>query len=228
MSVQNKTQKKSGWKSIFGCFRDVDVANTTKASDFASAVANRRTIYALNKNITVTDQRIQEIVEFAVKWTPSSFNSQSGRAILLLGKHHQKFWDITRDTLKAMLPEDKFPPTEEKMKGFAAAYGTVLFFEDQDAVKKLQEGFPAYAQAFPGFSEHSSGMLQFIVWTAFEVEGLGASLQHYSPLVDEAVQKEWNVPKSWKLVSQMPFGNPVVPAGPKEFQPLADRVKSFH
>jgi len=225
MSV--KTQKKSGWKSIFGCFNDVDASKPTKITkkDFASAVANRRSIYALNKSITVTDDRLKEIVEFAIKWTPSSFNSQSGRAILLLGRHHTKFWNITRDTLKAMLPADKFPPTEEKMKAFSAAYGTVLFFEDQDAVKKLQEGFPSYAQAFPGFSEHSSGMLQFIVWTALEVEGLGASLQHYTPLVDEAVQKEWNVPKSWKLIAQMPFGNPVQPAGPKEFQPLADRVK---
>ena len=36
---------------------------------------------------------------------------------------------------------------------------------------------PALAQAFPAWSLHQSGMLQYIVWTALEKEGLGASLQ---------------------------------------------------
>lgn len=36
---------------------------------------------------------------------------------------------------------------------------------------------PALAQAFPVWSQHQTGMLQYIVWTALEKEGLGASLQ---------------------------------------------------
>lgn len=36
---------------------------------------------------------------------------------------------------------------------------------------------PALAQAFPVWSLHQTGMLQYIVWTALEKEGLGASLQ---------------------------------------------------
>ena len=43
---------------------------------------------------------------------------------------------------------------------FAAGVGTVLFYEDQDTVKGLQENFPLYADAFPTFSEHSAGMAQ--------------------------------------------------------------------
>ena len=30
-------------------------------------------------------------------------------------------------------------------------------------------------------------MLQLVVWTALEAEGLGATLQHYNPLIDDEV-----------------------------------------
>ena len=68
-------------------------------------------------------------------------------------------------------------------------------------------------------------MMQFSVWTAFAIEGLGASLQHYTELIDEQVKKEFNIPESWKMLAQMPFGNIVKGAGEKEFNPIEDRVK---
>ncbi|PRH85372.1 nitroreductase family protein, partial [Labrys okinawensis] len=122
---------------------------------------------------------------------------------------------------------DSFASTEAKMDSFAAGAGTVLFFEDQDVVKSLQEKFPLYADAFPAFSEQSGGMAQFAVWTALAEHGIGASLQHYAPLVDEAVQKEWNVPKSWKLRAQMPFGSNEQPFPEKSFMNDNDRFKVF-
>jgi predicted oxidoreductase (fatty acid repression mutant protein) len=70
-------------------------------------------------------------------------------------------------------------------------------------------------------------MHQYVVWTSLEIEGLGASLQHYNPLIDADVRKEWNIPDSWNLVAQMPFGKIVAPAGEKEFQPLEERIKVF-
>jgi predicted oxidoreductase (fatty acid repression mutant protein) len=48
---------------------------------------------------------------------------------------------------------------------------------DQTGVKALQEAFPPYADKFPIFSEHASGMNQFVAWTALEAEGFGANLQ---------------------------------------------------
>ena len=68
-------------------------------------------------------------------------------------------------------------------------------------------------------------MLQFAVWTALEDEGLGASLQHYNPLIDDDVRAEWNLPASWRLLGQMPFGKPGGVPGPKDFLPIEDRVK---
>jgi predicted oxidoreductase (fatty acid repression mutant protein) len=34
-------------------------------------------------------------------------------------------------------------------------------------------------------------------------------LQHYNPLIDKLVAEQWNVPHTWRLMAQMPFGNPL-------------------
>ena len=47
--------------------------------DFYTALKERRSYYGISKEVQVSDERIKEIVEFAVKHTPSSFNSQSAR-----------------------------------------------------------------------------------------------------------------------------------------------------
>ncbi|KOO47276.1 nitroreductase family protein [Viridibacillus arvi] len=195
--------------------------------DFATAVEERRSIYVINNEAIVSDERIQEIVEHAIKHTPSSFNSQTARAVVLLGEQHSKLWSITTETLRQVVPANDFSPTEEKMNMFGAGYGTVLFFEDQSIVKGLQEKFPSYADNFPIWSLQSSGMVQYVVWTALEQEGFGASLQHYNPLIDDEVRSEWNIPLDWKLLAEMPFGKPVVAAGEKQFSPVEDRVKVF-
>lgn len=199
--------------------------STTVQTDFLQAVRNRRSLYALSKQIPVSEQRIQDIVMEAVQYTPSSFNSQSARVIVLFGKHHEKLWDITRDILKTIVPEDQFESTAQRMDMFRGAYGTVLFFEDVEDINALQTAYPTYQDRFPVWAQHSNGMLQFVVWTALEAEGVGANLQHYNPLIDERVRAEWNVPQSWELIAQMPFGTPTSDAGDKDFKPLDQRVK---
>ena len=195
--------------------------------DFYTALKERRTYYGINKEVQVSDEKIKEIVEFAVKYTPSAFNSQTARLVVLFGEAHDKLWDITKETLRKIVPENNFAPTEEKMNAFKSGYGTVLYFEDSEVVESLQANFALYKENFPTWSQQSSGMLQFAIWTALEIEGFGATLQHYNPLIDEEVRKEWDVPANWKLIAQMPFGKPVVHAGEKEFQPLEDRVKIY-
>jgi predicted oxidoreductase (fatty acid repression mutant protein) len=197
------------------------------ATDFYSAVKSRRSIYALNKDITTTDERILEAVLFAVKHTPSAFNSQSARVVVLLKQHHQQLWDITERTLQKLVPEESFAATQEKMNAFRSGYGTILFFEDWNVITGLQKQFALYKENFPVWAQQSNGMLQYVIWTALEQEGLGASLQHYNPLIDEEVKQTWSIPNSWKLIAQMPFGNPSAPAGDKEFQPLEQRVMVF-
>jgi predicted oxidoreductase (fatty acid repression mutant protein) len=198
------------------------------AADFYSALKHRRSIYAISKEAVVSEERIQEIIQEAVLHTPSAFNSQSTRIVLLLHEQHYKLWDLTKETLrKKVNDEAAFESTSQKMAGFRSGYGTVLFFEDQNVIEQFQAQFASYKDNFPIWSQHTSGMHQFVIWTALEMEGLGASLQHYNPLIDEQVKQEWSLPDSWKLIAQLPFGKPVAPAGDKQFQPLEERFKVF-
>ncbi|GAA6006920.1 nitroreductase family protein [Rhodotorula paludigena] len=197
------------------------------AGAFLEAVKARRTIYALSKDSPIPDERIIEIVNEAVKHCPSSFNSQSSRAVVLLGAHHDKLWDFAKAAIKAVVPAEAYSASEQRLNGFQNGHGTVLFFEDEAVVKGLQDAMPTYAAHFPAWSEHAHGLLAFTVWTALEAEGLGANLQHYSPLIDADVSREFSTPESWKLKAQLVFGTPTAPAGPKEFKPLEERVKVF-
>lgn len=194
---------------------------------FLEAVEKRRSIYNLGSKQVVSPDEIMEKINAAVKYAPTAFNSQSARVLVLFGENYKSFWKKVLEILRQVVPADKFAATEEKIKSFMAGYGTVLFFEDETVVKNLQEKFPLYKDNFPKWSLQSNGMLQFIVWTALENAGLGASLQHYNPLIDNEVVKMFGVPESWKLWAQMPFGSIVEPAGEKTFLPLEERVKVF-
>lgn len=193
--------------------------------DILSAIKNRRSIYGISKEAVTSDERIQEIVEEVVLHTPSAFNSQSARVIVLLGEKHDQLWQFTTDILKEIVPADKFGPTQEKMDSFQAGYGTILFFEDESVIRGMQEQFKSYQDNFPIWSQQSSGMHQYLIWTLLESEGYGASLQHYNPLIDEKIKAEWDIPESWKLLAEMPFGKPTAPAGDKEFKPLEERIR---
>ncbi len=194
---------------------------------FFEAIEERRSHYGISKDKVVSDDKIKEIIEHAVKHTPSAFNSQTARVVLLLDDHHTKLWDITKESLRKVVPADDFAPTEEKIDSFEAGYGTVLFYEDNNVVKKLQKEFDLYKDNFPIWSKESSGMHQFNIWTSLHLEGYGASLQHYNELIEEDVKKEWNIPEGWELRAQMPFGKPTSKPGEKEFSPLEDRIMIY-
>lgn len=194
---------------------------------FLESAKRRRSQYALGKTLPLPQEQVTALIQDAVKWSPSSFNSQSSRAVILYGAQSEKFWALTKEALRKIVPAEAFGPTEKKIDSFAAGAGTVLFYEDQDVVKGLQEQFPLYADNFPVWSEHSTGIAQFAVWTALAEAGIGASLQHYNPLVDEAAAQEWNIPASWKLRAQLPFGSNEAPFGEKTFIDDAERFRVF-
>ncbi|NBD27259.1 nitroreductase family protein [Paenibacillus glycinis] len=197
------------------------------SKSYLEAVKARRTFYGLSKEVVVPAEQIKEIVGEAVNHTPSAFNSQSSRVVVLFGEQSDKLWNITKESLRKVVPAENFAATEERINGFANGYGTILFFEDQSVVKGLQEKFTSYADNFPIWSNQSSGMLQHVIWTALVAEGLGASLQHYNELIHAEVAQTWELPGEWKLIAQMPFGKPTFEPGDKEFMPLSDRVKFF-
>jgi predicted oxidoreductase (fatty acid repression mutant protein) len=177
----------------------------------------------------VTDEEIVRIIHEAVKHVPSAYNSQSTQIVLLLGDEHRRLWDIVKSILKMMLPEEIYAQTEKKIeRSFANGYGTVLFFEDTSVVNKFEEAYPLYRQNFKTWSQHTSAMHQFTIWTMLEDLGFGASLQHYNPLIDSRVAERWSLPPSWRLVAQMPFGTPLSKPEPRQQHlPLSERLLIF-
>ena len=195
---------------------------------FLDHIKQRRTIYAVGKNVPLTPEQIESVIKEAVNHSPSAFNSQTSRIVTLFGESHLQFWNIVRETLRKIVPEAAFEGTNAKINSFAAGYGTVLFYEDQDVVKSLQEQFALYADNFPVWSEHSSAIAQFAVWTALSEQNIGASLQHYNPIVDAEIAEIFDIPANWKLRAQLVFGSIEAPAGEKTFMAEADRFKTFN
>lgn len=197
------------------------------SKELAKKIENRRSIYDISDNIPVSDEGIKDIIAHSLKHTPTAFNSQNGRVILLLNEENDKFWDITANALKEIVPEKNFPKTQKKINSFKAGYGTILFFEDQSKVKELQDDFPLYSENFPVWSKHAIGILQYILWLRLSEENIGASLQHYTEVIKDRVYDEWNISEDWELVAQMPFGKIESPAGEKEFMPIDQRLKVY-
>ena len=192
--------------------------------ELIEAMKARRSRYSLSDASPVSDEQIQELLKEVAPLVPSAFNSQSARMVLLLGEKHAKLWSIVMETLRAKVAPDKFQATADKINGFAAAHGTILFFEEMETVEDLQKKFPNYAENFTVWAQQGNGILQYAVWTALAAEGLGASIQHYNPIIDDQVKETFSIPGSWNLVAQMPFGEPTAEEEPKDKLPIDERI----
>lgn len=184
--------------------------------NFIDAVTHRRSYYHLQDRALVDDSAIVETIDTLLSTMPSPFNVQSARIVLLLDEQHRDFWDIVLESLKRLVDIKQFESTKQKItKAFASGHGTLLFYEDEAALNLLRESFPLYANKVSIWSEQSSGMMQFALWTALEDIGYGASLQHYNPIIDDAVAERWLINPEWRLVAQMPFGAPLDTPSPR-------------
>lgn len=200
-----------------------------KQISLEESIKNRRSFYELTDKSPISDKEIQKIIEHVLYHAPSPYNSQSARAVLLLGEQHRKLWEISKTELKKKSrSEESWKKTEEKVNtSFLSGYGTVLFFEDMSVVRGLQDKMPSYSDKFAQWSEHSTAIVQILIWLALENEGFGASLQHYNPLIDESVQKEWNISEDWRLIAQMPFGIANDKPAEKPKVPVEERMMVF-
>ena len=188
----------------------------------------RRSIYALSDQLAVSNDEVVKVVEHAILHTPSSFNSQSTRIVVLFGDDHHKLWDMTEDALRVIVgDEEAFKSTKDKIAGFRASAGTVLFFEDQAVVRGMQEAAPLYADNFPIWSTQTNAMHQYVIWTALASIEVGANLQHYNPVIDQKVASTWNIDADWELKAQLVFGKIEQSAGDKAFKPVDERLKVF-
>ena len=197
---------------------------------FTDLQTKRRSIYALRRQVTQTPEALYDLVKSAVKQSPTSFNNQSVRAVVLMGDAHEKLWDMTAQRLQQEVPDEAaYQQTLAKINhAFKAGFGTVLFYTDTDVVKMYEEQIPLYAENFYDWSEQGHGMAEYATWLALTEAGLGASLQHYNPLIDEAVAAAFDIPDNWRLRAQMPFGSIEAAASEKDMMSDAERFKFFN
>lgn len=70
---------------------------------YLAAIATRRTNYAITPKSSVSDEKLEAIIKHAVLHAPTSFNTQSSRAVLVIGAANTKLWNmITESALKPL------------------------------------------------------------------------------------------------------------------------------
>lgn len=181
------------------------------------SLEKRRTIYALNDQLPVSEQQVTDTIRKVVELVPDAFNAKTQRVIVALGDKQKQLWDAIFDAFGGKV-------AREKIDSFKAGAGTVLYFTDKSITASLQEQFPLYAANFPVWAQQSNGMLQLSIWSALRELGIGASLQHYNPVIDEAVRKLFHVPENDVLLAEMPFGGIVAEPDAKPQEDINARV----
>ncbi|MCC9266199.1 nitroreductase family protein, partial [Bacillus velezensis] len=63
---------------------------------FLQSIKARRSIYAIGDKLPISEDQVTALITEAVNESPSSFNSQSSRVVILFGEQHHKLWDIVK------------------------------------------------------------------------------------------------------------------------------------
>ena len=123
--------------------------------------------------------------------------------------------------------EEKYADgTADKIRGFRNAAGTVLFFDDEEVTRSLQERFPTYAHNFPLWAEQVQGSHQYAAWLGLVGLGFGANLQHYTGLDDDQVREDAGVPSEYRFIAELVFGGMNSDTGEeKEKLPLSKTLR---
>lgn len=186
-------------------------------SNFKNLLEKRRSVYGLGKNTSHSQEEIVKAVRHAVQMSPSASNSQTTRAVVIFDEANKKLWDHIYEVQKDVLPENMWDMMSGVMENARdMAVGTVLFFEDREAVASM----PTSDATREAYKQNNAGISQYAVWLRLAEMDLGASLQHfnvgYDQGHDKAIRQMFDLPESYELIAQMPFGSVEQAPGDKE------------
>lgn len=167
--------------------------------NYIEIIKKRRSYYNLSENVELSNEEIKYLIEDVLNTTPSHMNSQTTRVLLIFDDNSKDFWKRVNETFDNKINEEKF-------HGFYHAKGTALIFMDKDEIKSQEKDMPSYKEYFETWGHHSAAMIQLNIWQALRDEGIGASNQHYNPVIDSWVKELYEIPDSWELIAEMPFG----------------------
>lgn len=185
--------------------------------DYIEIIKKRRSYYNLSEDVDLTNEEIKYLVEDVMNITPSHMNAETTRIVLLFDDKSKDFWARVNETFDNSIKEEKF-------HGFYHAKGTALIFIDMNEIWDQEINMPDYSDYFETWGHHSAAMLQLNLWQALRDEGIGASNQHYNPVIDEWVKEDYDLPDHWELVAQMPFGKIEEEPDPKDKKPIEEKL----
>ncbi|KAJ7726277.1 hypothetical protein DFH07DRAFT_782797 [Mycena maculata] len=168
-----------------------------------------------------TNLHLEAIVKTCVLHGPTPFNMQSSRAVLVTGAAHKKVWELVTEAIEKDLEGEAKEGALNRVAGFSAGYGSVLFFEDQKVIDDVHQTVPRV--------EHQGHRDA----AAHGVDGALARGPRREPAAQRRLLRrarpeysEGLLP-SLDLTAIMPFGDPAAPLSEKSFGPIEDRVKVF-
>ena len=82
---------------------------------YLDALKKRRTQYSLGRNLSASKEELASLIQEAIKHSPSSFNSQSSRAVVLFGAESDKLWNLALEEVCKVAPAEGFDKTEAKL-----------------------------------------------------------------------------------------------------------------
>lgn len=196
-------------------------------SAFVDLLEKRRSIYALGTNSDYSKKDIETRIREVIKQVPTAFNSQTTRVVVLFDDANTKFWDHIYDVQKDVLEGEVWDMMSGIMTGAKNGIGTILFFEDKDAVEKM----PAQGVRQEAYKQNNNANAQYAIWLALTEMDLGASIQHfnvgYEQGFDKGTKEMFGLPESYEMLAQMPFGSIEQEASEKEHIDTNIQVKVF-
>ncbi|MEY8291861.1 nitroreductase family protein [Carnobacteriaceae bacterium 52-44] len=193
-------------------------------SNLTELVKNRRSQYMIGNDTDLTNEEIVERITEIVRDVPSASNSQTTRVAFVFGDKNVELWDHILDVQKDVLQGDMWEMMSGVMEGAKNAVGTILFFEDLEAVKEM----PTSPSRVEIYKQNNNANVQYAVWLALTEMNLGGSLQHmnvgYEQGFDKSVKELLGLPEHWEMQAQMPFGSIEGENGEKEYIADSERV----
>lgn len=196
--------------------------------EYIPAMKTRHSEYALSDDLQAPLEEVRRLLEDILLYTPSGFNSQPVRMVLLTGERSIAHWELVGQILMLKIGIERYEKSRAKDRIdnlFTKAVGTVLFFDDTEVTDRMMKENPRYGLNFPKWAHQAQGSHQFMVWLGLKALGYGANLQHYNNMKDDLIRKQVGVPDSWDFVAHMPFGTITEPAQPKEKNPIDTMLK---
>ncbi|AEA01354.1 MULTISPECIES: nitroreductase family protein [Aerococcus] len=196
-------------------------------TQFKDLAAKRRSIYHIGKNTDHTSQEIVDALKAVLKDVPTAFNSQTSRVVIAFGDKHQDLWDEIYQVQEGVLEGDMWEQMSGVIQGAKAGLGTILFFEDLNEV----ENMPANPERSTAYKENNSANHQYAAWLTLAELDLGATLQHfnigYEQGFDKSIRQMFDLPDSYAMLAQMPFGSIETPAGDKDYIDQDEKVRVY-